>query len=592
MENFEVTRSNSNHIEDIQEGTEYSSIDFQSTEHNHENFMDNVSEWVRRSVLFWNKQDTISIAESSDTEESQEISDNGMNNEMNYDSDEEKNGLRGSQLVDWKDLIDEIDRLQRQYIDPFFIDEKIDYQSSEKSSDIDDDTKRTESPCLTSSFPEGVKEVYSPIYEGNMTQLVESSLPTDSAKVDMLITDHFTDNYLESQAEGQTDTIEDFPAENKKEAARNPMNRVSPLCILSENLTKDLKINENVVNSIKKVQETLLEITQELNNVRRKSKEHRDPNVILCNLLARIQPPVDGKRDSIEELIASQSVLPSAPDATNSVCLNSSCMAGTTKMASDVNNTIESDFTTQFEEELMSSPVFDDTTRQGDLPECFVEAASSVRNLLRRISEEASGEGREIGIEEMLPAGLSPHHDEGRRSSSFSYPSSEPLTPSKTNYDSGFCEHSKMLTESNLRNSLLPEKLGLDSSKLAPVPSPRRRFTKPKDGFESETSTDWSPTSTLSAQDRYRGGKRDNKRCKSTGAVPTKPFPCHSGAAESCPNFSALYGQGATPSGMYSNTEIGAIRKFLTLTSHYFSLQLPVNENDDDFNNQVGIYSS
>ena len=172
-----------------------------------------------------------------------------------------------------------------------------------------------------------------------------------------------------------------------------------------------------------------------------------------------------------------------------------------------------------------------------------------------------------------------------RRVSSLSGNSSLPTSPNATNYDSGFSELTKSLSITRKGNltSFLPD----ESTKHNMEKRLKDAFEKTKNGFDSETSTDWSPCSTLSNSDlafRTTSGlkqspfQRVTPRRRSTGMTSAKPvFRFQPGNTNSCPNFERSSSNCLQdPLKRYTKAEVDAIRKFLSLTSFYFGCKGPV----------------
>ena len=176
-----------------------------------------------------------------------------------------------------------------------------------------------------------------------------------------------------------------------------------------------------------------------------------------------------------------------------------------------------------------------------------------------------------------------------RRTSSVSAHSSLPTSPNATNYDSGFSELTKTLTYARKESltSFVPE----EPTNANIERKLKESFEKPKNGFDSETSTDWSPCSTLSNNDialkQIKSGlkqspfQRVSPRRRSTGTSNSRPSSkIQSNNTNSCPNFQ----RGSNPSPLldpavnYTKAEVEAIRKFLSLTSVYFSSKTTGNE--------------
>ena len=185
-----------------------------------------------------------------------------------------------------------------------------------------------------------------------------------------------------------------------------------------------------------------------------------------------------------------------------------------------------------------------------------------------------------------------------RRTSSVSAHSSLPTSPNATNYDSGFSELTKTLTYARKESltSFVPE----EPTNANIERKLKESFEKSKNGFDSETSTDWSPCSTLSNNDtvmkQIKSGlkqspfQRVSPRRRSTGTSNSRPSSkIQSHNTNSCPNFQ----RGSNPSPLldpatnYTKAEVEAIRKFLSLTSVYFSSKTTANEVSSSTYNEV-----
>ena len=140
-----------------------------------------------------------------------------------------------------------------------------------------------------------------------------------------------------------------------------------------------------------------------------------------------------------------------------------------------------------------------------------------------------------------------------RRASSVSAHSSLPTSPNATNYDSGFSELTKTLTYARKESltSFVPE----EPTNVNIEGKLKESFEKSKNGFDSETSTDWSPCSTLSNNDtamkQIKSGlkqspfQRVSPRRRSTGTSNSRPSSkIQSNNTNSCPNFQ----RGSNPS--------------------------------------------
>ena len=180
------------------------------------------------------------------------------------------------------------------------------------------------------------------------------------------------------------------------------------------------------------------------------------------------------------------------------------------------------------------------------------------------------------------------------RISSMSANGSLPTSPNATNYDSGFSELTKSLNYTRRGNltSFLPD----ESTKHNMERRLKEAFEKTKNGFDSETSTDWSPCSTLSNSDlafkgttslKHSPFQRVTPRRRSTGMTNTKPvLKFQPGDTKSCPNFERSSSScGQDPLKRYTQAEVDAIRKFLSLTSLYFGCKgaMPSEMRNDNY---------
>ena len=192
-----------------------------------------------------------------------------------------------------------------------------------------------------------------------------------------------------------------------------------------------------------------------------------------------------------------------------------------------------------------------------------------------------------------------------RRISSLSGNSSLPTSPSATNYDSGFSELNKSInyTRKESLASFLPD----ESTRLNMERRLKEAFEKTRSGFDSETSTDWSPCSTLSNSDlafkkaaaglKHSPFQRVTPRRRSTGMTSSKSaLKFQPGNTNSCPNFD----RGNLNSlqdhlKRYTRAEVEAIRKFLSLTSLHFGCRgsapsEPQNDNYEEVTTFIIVY--
>ena len=291
--------------------------------------MRDVSDWVRRSVLFWNQSDTqqdnSSLCGGSDdascnvTHQADNQPDNRSDNQSLNPSDRQSDcsssepennvligdlretdkdlpncpsveGLNDSQTEPTKffdtierasanDMKVDVENIQKLLIEPFIMEDDTDRKIP--CGNVDND-----SAYYTLNFPKYTEHVYSPLYEEHVR------LRTD-------IVDPFLN-------EGGDWTI----AERLNRLNQTRGQRMSDNCNteISIEETSELldehgeemeraSVDSDIFTAIKKVQDTLGEIADELETTRtRKSSKDRDPTLILMNLLSRIQPPAN--RDS------------------------------------------------------------------------------------------------------------------------------------------------------------------------------------------------------------------------------------------------------------------------------------------------------
>lgn len=272
----------------------------QGDEPDENNTMKDVSDWVRRSVLFWNKQDTISIDGASDTQE---------NELVEFVCTESKAGEAGpesppvqtpndstteptecidieKEIASSGDMILDVENIQKLLIEPFIMDQEPENKTASCDSLVSD------SPYYTLNFPKYTKHVYSPLYEEHSGLNNESANPKLIESNDWNIAE--TLNKL-NQTWGQLMSDSDNTEADRKEAG--DLSNEHGSTNIEKMGSKQEPLNCDIFKAIKKVQETLGEIAEEIETTRtRKTSKDRDPNVILVNLLSRIQPPVN--RDS------------------------------------------------------------------------------------------------------------------------------------------------------------------------------------------------------------------------------------------------------------------------------------------------------
>lgn len=214
--------------------------------------------------------------------------------------------------------------------------------------------------------------------------------------------------------------------------------------------------------------------------------------------------------------------------------------------------------------------------------------SSAIRGLLRRISEEIAGDTDDCSRDRLSLANETQGLHE-RRNSSISGHSSMPTTPNTINYDSGFSEQLKIITNGTKATpvSLLPrETIDVNKEFLESAEG------NIENGLDSETSTDCSPYSTLSMNGnpfrmsrtaiKSASARRASNRRRSTGGVggsrPSSKVMAMNGTG-SCPNVDGNRASPLPGSAIkYSRSEVDAIRKFLSLTSVYFGSRAPAND--------------
>ena len=273
--------------------------------------MENVSDWVRRSVLFWNTPDSISIDDGQDRKERESsrspssICDQEKDLKSSIETASDKVGLKPSS---WEifhessaepanffttdkeestgDMMLDVESIQKLLIEPFIMEQRADNKTESC------DSLSNDSPYYTLSFPKYTKHIYSPLYEEHSGLTKENCNPVLAQRPDWNIADTLNRiGYTWGQVESSSldgEKCQKANGECENEYGRN----------ISEDMeTKRASVDSDVLRAIKRVQETLGEIAEELHTTRtRKTSKDRDPNVILVNLLSRIQPPAN--RDS------------------------------------------------------------------------------------------------------------------------------------------------------------------------------------------------------------------------------------------------------------------------------------------------------
>eukprot|EP00794_Sanderia_malayensis_P000356 gene356-989_t len=568
-----------------------------------------VTDWVRRSVLFWNKQDTLSIDEcSSDVQENgcdsdNKVDENSINNpDQTSGTNEPIQGINLASTCGEKssllneELILDVEKIQRLCIDPFIL------ETGPEKGIFSEERQSNESPYYTLNFPKYAQHMYSPLYEENSASSKGNCHESVSEKTDWNIAD--TLNKL-SQTWIQIDSNVDFEKHNENTDRKESGYLTTDCGVNSEKMeSKQRNYNVDVLNSIKRVQETLSEIADELENTRTRktSKDFRDPKLILINLLSRIQPPVN--RDSFPGSLGEETSHNNSQegvDRTKKVVNKTSVTFASEmeKMAS--NPSVENKVKTNEDFDVIKELSDPDKSTESVLEQFMFKLStaekpsSTIRGLLRRISEEITGDtpdenaqDRKVEEVNILPPqmlNLQPLGLNERRASSLSGQSSSiPTSPNTFNYDSGFGEHTK--TNMAITKDSKLSTASIESKELDLVKESRENSQKDQD---SETSTDWSPYSTLSVgESSFRPARntsfqsssvrRSSGRRRSTGAVNSNSRPSSKiiMGSGSCPSFDARCASpGNTPANMgpgirYSKSEVEAIRKFLSLTSVYF----------------------
>ena len=290
--------------------------------------MRNVSDWVRRSVLFWNQgdnqNDSSSIYGGSDDalfngidehdmqpdNRSDKQSDNPSDKQSDCTSSEQENLfiakpyetdkeisnvsplkiIHDSQteptkifdtdeLASTDNIKDDVENIQKFLIEPFIMGDDTD-----KSTTFE--TANTDSTYYTLNFPKYSEHVYSPLYEEHVKLRTEKFYASLTEGSDWNIAERL--NRL-SQTRGQlTSDCYNTGIKDKE---------IGEITDEHGEEMDNSSVKSDISNAIKKVQDTLGEIADELETTRtRKTSKDRDPNVILVDLLSRIQPPAN--RDS------------------------------------------------------------------------------------------------------------------------------------------------------------------------------------------------------------------------------------------------------------------------------------------------------
>ena len=284
----------------------------------------NVSDWVRRSVLFWNESDNSSHNGGSDDalfnildqpdkqpdDRSDIRSDSPSDKQSDSASSEQENAfianlseidkefadspplkvLHDSQTeptrisvsvdrVSTEDMKVDVENIQKLLIEPFIMEDDTDKNISCEPVDND-------STYYTLNFPKYSEHIYSPLYEEHVRLRTEKFNPALNTENDWNIAERL--NRL-SQTRGQLMSDNYNAGINVKETGELTNEHGEEM--------ENANVDTDIFNAIKKVQDTLGEIADELETTRtRKASKDRDPKLILINLLSRIQPPVN--RDS------------------------------------------------------------------------------------------------------------------------------------------------------------------------------------------------------------------------------------------------------------------------------------------------------
>jgi len=628
-----------------------------------------VSDWVRRSVLFWNQSDTqqdnSSVCGGSDdascnvADQAENQPDNRSDNQSHNSSDRqsdssssepENNVLIGDlsetdknlpnrpsleslndsqteptkifdtiQCASTNDMKVDVENIQKFLIEPFIMEDETDRKIP--CGDLDNDPA-----YYTLNFPKYTEHVYSPLYEEHVRLKADIVDPFLKEGHDWTIAERL--NRL-NQTRGQL-------------MSDNCNTEIEETCDLLEEHGEEMErasVDSDIFTAIKKVQDTLGEIADELETTRtRKSSKDRDPTLILMNLLSRIQPPVN--RDSY-----SYSPTEDAPQTCQELpeCQGTSLTEETVMSNLGINDAVSKETKSKGDEETEFDVFRELSDPQKSTEEVLQEfmqklsssskPSSAIRGLLKRISEEISSDtsvelhhnsdALEFKRKERKsplnsqPCHIIVEHESGaegdstndksndvacasseKRISSISGNSSLPTSPNATNYDSGFSELTKSLSYTRKGNltSFLPD----ESTKHNMEKRLREAFEKTRNGFDSETSTDWSPCSTLSNSDlalksasglKHSPFQRVTPRRRSTGMTSSKPvFRFQPRNTNSCPNFERRTSSYMLdPLKRYTKAEVDAIRKFLSLTSVYFGCQgtLPGEIRSDNYEELV-----
>lgn len=278
-----------------------------------EDDMKDVSDWVRSSVLFWNQSDqqldAVSIDEGSEdgpeqagnradcrsdvsvqeqengvvlnSYEKEEALPNNFAFEELRDSPTEPTRILNSDVhASTSDMIVDVEKLQRIVIQPFLMDNTEDKENYCERLD-------NESPCYTLNFPKYTEHVYSPLYEERVGLRREQHDPELTKESDWNIAERL--NRL-SQTRCHLISVGSTGGVSQREETGQSKEEYG-------NAMEGKSVDSDVFKAIRKVQDTLGEIADELETTRtRKSSKDKDPNLILINLLSSIQPPVN--RDS------------------------------------------------------------------------------------------------------------------------------------------------------------------------------------------------------------------------------------------------------------------------------------------------------
>lgn len=245
----------------------------------------NRSEWFRQSVLFWNSQagrnDTVDNNDSKVKPSSPpSLSSSQVSFSSETSSSHERSTLNDSEssiIFDAAELLRQVEELENCF-------KKSNKQYGKK---LDRTNDETDSPHMTLEFPNGSHIKNNPLYitatmENNRCKTLnnasKSSYNTPCGEVDNKV---ISKNIV-------------CKAENISSEDRT-MNNLS------------LKRERNLIDSIQSVQDTLLELSEEIHTSKHThvEKHDRDANDVMRNLLSEIKPPDDIENTSFHDGMSS-----------------------------------------------------------------------------------------------------------------------------------------------------------------------------------------------------------------------------------------------------------------------------------------------